>query len=121
MREPIDSQHTWPWNSSTLPTFTSVKPFSRKSLRILRTCAWYGVMTPISACSAVTRCQYYFSHIAGVCANSRSGNRWSLSRALTYALTWIASSMLKYEGDDASRSFLPEIAWKTTGKRGVAS
>ena len=38
-----------------------------------------------------------------------------------YALTWIASSMLKYDGEDASRSFFPEIAWNTTGKSGVAS
>ena len=38
-----------------------------------------------------------------------------------YAFVWIASSMLKYEGDEASRSFLPEMAWKTTGNLGVAN
>lgn len=41
----LDLQHTWPWNSSTLPTLTS-SATARRVARSFLTCAWYGVMIP---------------------------------------------------------------------------
>jgi hypothetical protein len=35
---------------------------------------------------------------------------------LTYDFTWLASRRLKYDGDEASRSLFPDMAWKITGK-----
>ena len=52
---------------------------------------------------------------------SRIGCRASPRRDWMYALTWDASSMLKYDGELASRSLVPEIAWNTTGNRGDTS
>ena len=46
--------------------------------------------------------------------------RRSANSFVMHALTCAASSMLKYEGDDASRSFIPVMAWKTTGNFGEA-
>lgn len=105
--EMIMTSRSWPWNSSTLPTFGDFpSKYSSHSERISFTCSVYGVIIPIESslrphclrwCATVTTCienkkqhLHYFRHFFSKCfeiicfwKNQRKKNlKWILLQEL---------------------------------------